>query len=95
MLRSVFFLSPSSNDDDVDKVEVKFKRACVEERGAFIFDSRLWHRGGANTSDVSRPVLIVRYDHSNYSPPGIGIFGTSLLRFAGWLIEDSIMGQDL
>ena len=103
MLRGALFLSSSVNDvDDVDDVDVDataaaaavtLKTACVEERDAFIFDSRLWHRGGANTSDVSRPVMIVRYDHSNYSPPGIGIVGTSLLRFVGWLIEDTVLGR--
>ena len=72
----------------VEKME--HKQAIMNQRDAFVFDSRIWHRGGANRSTISRPVLIVRYDLSNYSPPGMGIVSTALLRSFGLVIENNL-----
>jgi hypothetical protein len=72
---------------------VTWQRAVVDKNGAFIFDSRIWHRGGANISKKSRPVMIVRYDLSNFSPPGMGVVGTSILRSVGRLLESSIVSK--
>lgn len=69
---------------------VRVQKATLAKKEAFVFDSRTWHRGGANMSDTSRPVLIIRYDLSDCTPPGMGVVGTSLIRFVGWLIEDAV-----
>jgi ectoine hydroxylase-related dioxygenase (phytanoyl-CoA dioxygenase family) len=84
----------TTNNNKHDKTEtkiVRLKKACIQKKDAFVFDSRTWHRGGANVSNESRPVLIIRYDLSDYRPPGMGVVSTSILRFCGWLIEDSII----
>ena len=58
-------------------------RAVLGAGDALVFDSRTLHRGGANRSELSRPVAIVRYDPSDRSPPGCGMLATLLLRVVG------------
>ena len=44
--------------------------ACVQAGTALIYDSRTIHRGLANPSKTSRPVLVYRYDYPTTPPPG-------------------------
>jgi len=44
--------------------------ACVPAGTALIYDSRTIHRGLANPSKASRPVLVYRYDYPATPPPG-------------------------
>ena len=44
--------------------------ACVPAGTALIYDSRTIHRGLANPSKASRPVLVFRYDYPTTPPPG-------------------------
>ena len=94
MLKTPVTAAAAPTDNSVDcAAQLTIKKAVVRQRDAFVFDSRTWHRGGANVSNRTRPVLIVRYDLSNHSPPGMGILNTALLRFVGWLIEDAVASK--
>ena len=42
-----------------------------------IMDARLLHRGGANLSDTSRPILVIRYDSVKSQPPGMTVIGAT------------------
>lgn len=42
-----------------------------------IVDARLLHRGGANVSESSRAILVIRFDNKNSQPPSMGIMGAT------------------
>ena len=70
----------------LDMDDPRFSRAAFEEQQSrhktlredqiLVFDARMLHRGGANTGQTHRRVLIVRYDRPRTPPPGVGIIGT-------------------
>jgi len=60
--------------------------ACVPAGTALIYDSRTIHRGLANPSKVSRPVLVYRYDYPATPPPGHTPLSTLLYSFLGALL---------
>ena len=43
-----------------------------------VFDARLLHRGGENSSDTSRPILVIRFDSKKTQPPGMTIIGATV-----------------
>lgn len=45
---------------------------------ALIFDARTLHRGGANQSDTSRAILVVRFDNKKTQPPGMSVIGATV-----------------
>ena len=42
-----------------------------------VFDARLLHRGGSNLSNVSRPILVIRFDSKKSPPPGMTMIGAT------------------
>ena len=60
--------------------------ACVPAGTALIYDSRTIHRGLANPSASSRPVLVYRYDHPTTPPPGHTPLSTILYSCLGALL---------
>jgi len=60
--------------------------ACVPAGTALIYDSRTIHRGLANPSKVSRPVLVYRYDYPATPPPGHTPLSTLLYSGLGALL---------
>ena len=73
--------------ENIGENGVRLHKAVLQSRDAFVFDSRTLHRGGANRSSRSRPVVIVRYDPSDHTPPGCGIVATSMLKAVGKILE--------
>lgn len=62
-------------------------RACVPAGSAVIYDSRTLHRGLANKEvDLSRPVLVFRYDYDSTPPPGHTATSTILFRLLGIIL---------
>ncbi|KAK3264033.1 hypothetical protein CYMTET_27202 [Cymbomonas tetramitiformis] len=69
---------------------------------ALIYDARMWHQGLGNQSEVSRPVLVFRYDEVAHIPPGQGfgtssaiMYGGSFLLFLRHLIVTDLPPQKL
>ena len=60
--------------------------ACVPAGTAVIYDSRTIHRGLANPSTRSRPVLVYRYDYPATPPPGHTPLSTFLYSCLGALL---------
>jgi len=60
--------------------------ACVPAGSALIYDSRTIHRGLANPSRQSRPVLVYRYDYPATPPPGHTPLSTLLYSWLGALL---------
>ena len=60
--------------------------ACVPAGTALVYDSRTIHRGLANPSKASRPVLVYRYDYPDTSPPGHTPLSTFLYSCLGALL---------
>ena len=56
-----------------------------------VMDARLLHRGGANLSDTSRPILVIRFDSVKSQPPGMTVIGATarfyLARVIYFLLE--------
>ena len=48
---------------------------------ALIFDARTLHRGGANQSDTSRAILVVRFDNKKTQPPCMSVVGATARLF--------------
>ena len=60
--------------------------ACVPAGTALVYDSRTIHRGLANPSKASRPVLVYRYDYPDTPPPGHTKLSTILYSCLGALL---------
>merc|ERR1712156_564958 len=60
--------------------------ACVPAGTALVYDSRTIHRGLANPSTKSRPVLVYRYDYPETPPPGHTRLSTILYSCLGALL---------
>ena len=43
-----------------------------------VMDARLLHRGGANLSGSSRPILVIRFDSKKSLPPGMTVIGATV-----------------
>jgi Phytanoyl-CoA dioxygenase (PhyH) len=42
-----------------------------------VVDARVLHRGGANMSETSRAILVIRFDNKNTQPPCMGVAGAT------------------
>ena len=73
----------STNDSSTKMVTYTPIHATLKEGEIFVFDSRTLHRGLGNISKEQRPVIIIRYDHVKYLPPGSGILWTMFLKRLG------------
>ena len=52
-----------------------------------VYSSKLLHRGEANLSPVSRPVIVFRYDDPRLPAPGSGIVGAQFRALVGELLS--------
>ncbi|CEL93097.1 unnamed protein product [Vitrella brassicaformis CCMP3155] len=55
----------------------------LQEGDVLLYDSRTLHRGKANDTWVTRPVLIYRYDFEAFPPPGQSMIGARVSQIVG------------
>ena len=56
---------------------LSFARPLVLAGDGLVADARLLHRGGANESATSRPILVIRFDDKKTQPPGMTTVGAT------------------
>ena len=59
-------------------------RPQLQRGDVLVYSSALLHRGEANRSDASRPVVVYRYDRANSPVAGVRVLGTQLRAMGTW-----------
>ena len=57
---------------------VALVRPIISAGDGIVMDGRVLHRGGANSSEISRPILVLRYDSRKTQPPCMTTVGATL-----------------
>eukprot|EP00038_Savillea_parva_P010229 m.188766 g.188766 ORF g.188766 m.188766 type:complete len:319 (-) comp17538_c0_seq1:2022-2978(-) len=63
---------------------VRIARPQLQRGDVLVYSSALLHRGEANRSDASRPVVVYRYDRANSPVAGVRVLGTQLRAMGTW-----------
>ena len=60
----------------------------IRKGDILVYSSRIIHRGEANYSSASRPILVFRYDEPALPAPGVGLMGSQFVAFMGWVLNN-------
>lgn len=80
--------------------KIALVRPIISAGDGIVMDGRVLHRGGANSSNSSRPILVLRYDSKKTQPPCMTTVGATLRLFlaksivAFWGDTQDIDGKD-
>jgi ectoine hydroxylase-related dioxygenase (phytanoyl-CoA dioxygenase family) len=64
--------------ENMTEKNLKIERPLLIAGDAVVADARILHRGGANKSDSSRPMLVIRFDDIKTPPPGMTFIGATV-----------------
>jgi len=64
-------------DNMIDKI-ITIDRPLLTAGDGVVADARILHRGGANKSSSSRPMLVIRFDDKKTPPPGMTFVGATI-----------------
>lgn len=77
LLCNTWTKNAESRGDDSVWSKLSVVKPLLSAGDGLILDARLLHRGGANISETSRAILVVRFDNKNSQPPSMGIMGAN------------------
>jgi ectoine hydroxylase-related dioxygenase (phytanoyl-CoA dioxygenase family) len=70
----------------IDK-NITIDRPLLTAGDGVVADARIFHRGGANRSDSSRPMLVIRFDDKKTPPPGMTFVGATIRFYVAKMIS--------
>ena len=78
LLCNAWTKAPNERGDDSVWSKLSVVKPLLSAGDGLIVDARVLHRGGANMSETSRAILVIRFDDKKSPPPCMGVIGATL-----------------
>jgi ectoine hydroxylase-related dioxygenase (phytanoyl-CoA dioxygenase family) len=77
LLCNTWTKTAENRGDDRVRSKLSVVKPLLSAGDGLVVDARVLHRGGANVSETSRAILVIRFDNKNTQPPCMGVVGAT------------------
>lgn len=77
LLGNTWSKTTENRGDDSVWSKLSVVKPLLSAGDGLIVDARVLHRGGANMSETSRAILVIRFDNKKTQPPCMGVVGAT------------------